>query len=1566
MDGTPPPQGRPSPLAGGDRPPPGESGSRALERGGRRARRWGRRAAWLAAALLVLLALGLVALSQTRRGQTLVLERALDRIRASLAGELTVDGIRSGTLLTGATLTGVRLDAEGGRRFLEADSLVLRYSLPSLLSGGAGLRSTTIFGLRLEISRHPGDDYLNVHRLLAEADEADAEPAGLPRLELGRLGVRDGVVEILTPLAGASTGASPAGDADGGMSGGGGDAGTNAGIAGGSAAAGSGTGTDGRPRRGPRSGEPRTAEAPDGSPLRRLAFTGLDLDLEDVVVAPSPGVRFQAGMASLSMSASIFDDPLVLHEAFGLVEFGPAGLEVTDGAFRLPNTLLRGRVAFGPTGPGTPWRLSARLETEDWGDLADLAWLDERLPAGRFQGSAELSVGQRTEARLQNLRAELEASSLAADGLVRLGDGVSFESLRLTLSPLSLARLQEWGGPDLPLEGWLSGQVILSGTTSDLSASGRLTLVPTGFGGDATTAEFGGALHTGARPGVTDLEVRFDPINYGLVEAFAPGSGMRGRGAVTLQLDGRVGDGIVVVADIRHELRSDVASRVLARGTVRRPTDGTWVADLRGDLAPLSLGAFAHFAESVSLEGDIQGPVRVQGPLDDLRVTGDLSAAGGRLVVEGSVDLLDPASGYRIEADGQTMLLSSLTTGLPEPTEWTGRLEMEGRGLELDALVASAELSVLGSRVGALGVDTVRASLRADEGLLLADTLFIAFAGVRATGSGQLGMSRRADGRARLDFETASLVGLRPFFMGDSIIVRDSLSLLEQDFLRVQGIEPDTLPRAEDVRMEGAVRGTAELRGAFHDFDLELSFDVVGGAYGHNSVDSARVSLAAEALPATTGAWDVEVDARGVTWLDRSFDNVVMDATMTERRGEGTVMLARRSSEEYTATGAFALDSLGGEVSLTEASARIDVQAWALSRPAGIAWTGSSLTVDSLEVDRVGPDPMRVLAGGTLAWGGASDFRLDVQGLHLEQLIRALQLQDLDASGHLDLSVTVAGPAEEPLISSAFEIDAPRYDSIQLTRVGGALDYADRSAEVRIDVWDQERTALTISGTVPVDLALTDMEERRLDEPMSLQVTADSLDASLAFAYLGSLEDVAGMVSADFRVRGTPLQPEPSGTVELADAAWTIEALGVRHTGINGVLSLQPDRIVRVSLSGSARGTSNVSGTLELDPLTDPRLDLAVSFARFAAVQRTDMEGLISGEFTLGGTYHKPVAAGSLVVDEATLFVEEFARNADVVDLRDPRLMTLGVDTTVFVSQPILGDLRNPFLDSLRVDIDLSVPRNTWIRSGDMDVEMGGELIVAYDRSVGDLVLIGELEALRGSYVVLGRTFEVSGGTVSFIGTPGVNPTLDISAASRVRRQNDTPLSVIATVQGTLIQPVVTLSSEEPGLAQADLVSYLVFGMPSGQLMATGQTSGAVGTARALGQTVLTDMLANQFGTALAQELGLGLDYLSISQARSVGAYEGIGSAQLEAGRYIGDNVFVALVVQTSGGPSEDISAASLVRGVRVEFALSDDYFVEGFFEDRFLRSALSGLGSAAVDIGDRIVGVLVFREWGY
>ncbi|HET9949369.1 MAG TPA: translocation/assembly module TamB [Longimicrobiales bacterium] len=1499
-------------------------------RRGRMRRRARRLARSLAAAVVLVFALVLglvVLLTQTERGQRLVIEELLERVRGSLAGELALESVRSRSLLTGVTFVGVRLDAAGGRRALEADSVVVRYSLLSLILGSLRVRSTVLHGMELEISRYPGEEGVNLQRVLAPGDPADTLRAGGGLLQLGRIAVRDGTIHVLTPA------------------------------------------TDPE--------DPLLVPGPGGEPLHRLAFEDVDLDLEETTVRPGGAVSLDARLASLSARVFLREQPLVLHEAAGELTFGARGLAIEQAAFRLPGSLLEGQLAFGPERPGDPWTLSAELLAEDWGDLADLAWIDPRVPEGRMRGAVRLTAGDDLEVALDRAQVELAESRLTATGRVRFGERAMLRGLRVSASPLALADLGPWLERELPVAGTLTGETTLSGTLERLEASGELTLAPEAADALPTRAVFAGTLRTGPNPGATALSLELDPLDYRLLESLWPGAAALGRGSARLEIDGLADEGISVAGELRHEPAEGTESVVTGEGVLRRLPGGAWSVDLRTGLAPLELAVASRVWPDLGLAGSVEGPLLVSGRLDDLRVRGELRAEGGSVTLEASLDPTDLASGYRLDVEAQGLPLSELTARVPAPSSLTGRVALAGAGLTPASLSGTAEVELRESRIGRLRVDSLVASVGAAGGLLTIDTLVADGSGVRLAGAGSLGITEGASGEASFDFGVESLVELRPVVMGDSILTRDGLNPLEADLLRARGIDPDTLPEEADVRMAGALRGTADVRGRFGDLGLDLRFEAREAAYGRNAVDSARVVLSASGLPATLGDWDMDVEASGVTWGTREFESVRVDGAMSERRGEGTLQVQRRPGEGYFLTGAFALDSVGGEAELSEASAQLGDLSWALTRPTRIVWSEGSLSVDGLELEQMGPDPMHVTASGTLTRGGDSDFRLRMEGFHVEQALRIAQLEDVGLSGRIDLDLTVVGPAERPVIDARFEVEDPAYGALRLTRLSGSLAYENRSSVFRLDAWDGERSVLTATGTLPLDLALTDVEDRSLSAPMDVQITADSLDASAALAYLESLRDVSGTVSADVHIGGTSRAPEPEGTVTIRDAAWTIEALGVRHSGVQGDIVVRPDLTVGFTLETRENGRSSVVGVMRLEPLTNPTLDLAVTFERFQAVDRRDIEGTISGEFRIRGTYELPVAEGTLQVDEGNLFVDEFARAGDIVDLTDPSLFADGfaVDTTVFVSQPLIAGLRNPFLDNLRVDIDLSVPRNLWLRSSEMDVEMGGELLVRYDRREGDLVLVGDLQALRGSYSprVLGRTFEVEEGTVSFMGQPGINPTLDITARTRVRRRGGDPLEVIATVQGTLVQPLVTLSTEEAGLAQSDLISYLLFGRASGEPATGGGGADALGSDLTTGGlTLVAGAAFSQVGAAIAEGFGLGLDYLAVSQGDVYGdgnlASNLLASTQLEVGRYFGDDVFVVLVFSKpdeQAGTGDRGVGVNFLRGARVELALTDASYLELFIEDRFLRSGGGGFGTSGLD-GEQIVGIAVFREWGY
>jgi translocation and assembly module TamB len=142
------------------------------------------------------------------------------------------------------------------------------------------------------------------------------------------------------------------------------------------------------------------------------------------------------------------------------------------------------------------------------------------------------------------------------------------------------------------------------------------------------------------------------------------------------------------------------------------------------------------------------------------------------------------------------------------------------------------------------------------------------------------------------------------------------------------------------------------------------------------------------------------------------------------------------------------------------------------------------------------------------------------------------------------------------------------------------------------------------------------------------------------------------------------------------------------------------------------------------------------------------------------------------------------------------------------------------------------------------------------------LALEGTLSADRGTYTLtLGpavqRQFQVQRGTITFFGTPDLNPSLDITALYTVKRTNQQPLSIRARLTGDLYpQPVLRLESNETfQLSQSDLVSYLVTGQPSFEL---GDNSDRYAETAA---NLVLPTLGTQFGRLLQSQFGDLIDW---------------------------------------------------------------------------------------------------------
>lgn len=1475
---------------------------------------------------------GLVLLTRTNAGQALVLERVLARIDGVVNGEIVVSGLRSAGLHRGARLVGLQVRAPDGTSIMTADSVEVEYSLRQVLRGDVVLSAVTLWQPILTIAKSSVGDPFNLTSFLLGRELTSEEIAvggggsgPVQRLVLEDVTIRGGRLEVRYPLASAP-------------------------------------GPDSRVVTVPATA-PATVPADDAvGVVRTLDFHDIVGHLDGVVVVDPDVAGLRVDVDSLSFEGNVFRDPVRVRRFDGRIEWLEDHVSITAETLRLPGSTATGSATVD-LNPGRVPDLVVDLVASRL-DFNDLRWLRPDLPDARGSGGFEVALGpDGFRIRWSGARFLLGDGAIVGEGVFSLprGEAASFEDVSLEVMDVPVATLSDYLPRSLPLDGTLGGHVDLAGTMESLSVDARLVLAE--LGAIPSNGEVGGVFHLRRPYGVSDLRVRLAPVDLALVNRVAVGLHLEGALRIDLTADGRLDEGIYFAAESTYPDPDTEDSRVVLEGRVF-DVGGEVRMSLDGELEPLSIAGLFGEDSPLSRLGVVRGTVHAEGPASSVVLQADLITEGGELTLESSFDARAPLASYRLQGEARNFDARELAPALPEGTVLTGSIDLRGEGGDLRTAELFGDVSLSDSRLGQLAVDTTAIRLRISEGVVIVEAIQGLIGGVTVEGSGRLATAGEgAEKGLELRFETDDVEGLRPFWLGPNVIAQDTLSALSREILAFDGIDPDTLPALADVQTTGRMTGRMTLSGSLTSLVVAGEARLDGARYGGSLVDEAEVTFGATGLMTSDREIRIQIDASSIRILDRAFDSVSVRLDYRGLEGAVDFLLARADDENYRGRLVFERGDSVQTLHVDELALTFPDERWNLGGPTSIAWDSDGLTVSDFRLIRPGVGGMRVRADGRLPFQGEADFALDVQGLDMSRVAHVLQLNER-LEGVVNLNLRVTGDDAEPVMAATLAMTDFRYRDYVFDQFDGVVDYSERRATGDVELWKDSVRVLTLSGELPLDLTFHRVDERLPDETIDLQVIAEFLPLSLLMVPFDAYQDVEGTISGRVTLGGTTENLAPTGSLTVDEAGALLRGLGVRHRDINATLDWFPDGRVEVDATLRAVGTASVQGTIALTPASDPDFDLDIQLDGFQAMNRRDVTGVLSGDVQLQGSYRRPVVSGDLFVDEGTIFVDEFQRLTAVVDLADPAFEV--VDTTVVDLRPLLGG-QNPFLRNIRMEnMNLTVQRDSWIRSDGVNVELDGQLQVLYDRQTQDLALVGALEAVRGSYEAFGRQFQVDGGTMRFLGTPGINPDLDITASNRIRSAQGERFTITAAVTGTLVSPRVGLTSDEAGLTQDDLLSYLYFGRPTYAL--TSGQSQALGTRDAILGSVGTFTLrqfSNQLG-ATAQGLGLGFDYVSISQ-QDLGVFGGsnlVGALEttvVETGFYVADDFFLTLLFR----PWATAGAGASFPGIRLEWAAANDYTIETYIEDRFFRGRVMEFGDVGFESAKGL-GLFIFRDWVY
>jgi translocation and assembly module TamB len=318
------------------------------------------------------------------------------------------------------------------------------------------------------------------------------------------------------------------------------------------------------------------------------------------------------------------------------------------------------------------------------------------------------------------------------------------------------------------------------------------------------------------------------------------------------------------------------------------------------------------------------------------------------------------------------------------------------------------------------------------------------------------------------------------------------------------------------------------------------------------------------------------------------------------------------------------------------------------------------------------------------------------------------------------------------------------------------------------------------------------------------------------------------------------------------------------------------------------------------------------------------------------------------------------------VNAGDPAVFAV-MDTAVLYDRELFPT-SSPLLENMRIDVDVTIERNTWLRSRDMNIEMYTEEPLRVHREADALALTGVVSTDRGEYTFLSKRFQVKRGSATFMGGPELNPTLQATGEYEVALAGRPNFNVRVLIGGTMQKPKLTLESDaQPPISQSDLLSYLAFGRSTGsllQLEGSGLTgSTATGNLIGVGARLATERMAAVALGVMADEIegeatkGLGADVFNITPAdvpTELGAQNVITffqTTKIEAGKYLSPYFFMALQAQQ-------------YPGVRAEYRTPKGWRYEASMEPRYLLQP----PSLAIQPISPVTsfGMFIIREWRF
>ncbi len=874
-----------------------------------------------------------------------------------------------------------------------------------------------------------------------------------------------------------------------------------------------------------------------------------------------------------------------------------------------------------------------------------------------------------------------------------------------------------------------------------------------------------------------------------------------------------------------------------------------------------------------------------------------LNMGDGALLVRTATNLADSLSLFTAEVESNNFPAHRFLPQWGDSTFLTFNLAANGNGLLSQSPQARFQLNMHQSSAAHVPIDTLllRGNYK-DKGIIL-DTLKLTNTSVRLTAQGQMRTSGVVS--ATLDAKFRNLNAFKYYV---------------------------NLPASWDsLKVMATAKGTTD--------SLLVNLKTTAGQIQYDSIaQMERLQLTADGTITPDGfSGDAILYANNAIVVQQNVDSLRLSATLAARGWEARLQSFFAGNVQFITE---AQGNLG--TPLVIHVSRLELQhpneQFSLMRPgADLTFDSTQIKVENFDLAEASDSLFRFKADGIYKTGKSIDADVSITHLELSSINRLGFLQT-PLEGILNFGMKAGGPLSEPNLRLTSNIKDLKWSHLNISDINLKFSHLKDSVHLYLTLHGSPDDSLVLRANAPVHINLADSQMVSSIKEVDARLLAKDFKPDAFFdAATRQGQYVKGLLNTDVKISGNITSPNLGGFIHLAGGEVSIPSYGIKYSDLILSTTLHNKQVVLDSLYAATKtGNLLVTGEMAFDStivsgkVSTMRAQIKANDFQVSRHQNHELQ--IDANIQLEDSARLVNFGGDLTIESSSFYLPGLLNMGGDKVKNSPLLVQAleeePLDSTYTAADDSLT--RTPadtlsltavqsnieLVENMTGKLSIEIPRNTWVRSEEMNVELYGDIDLLKNNEYFEL--FGSVGINRGYYTLYGRKLIIQEGQITFQGGREYNPNIDLKAVYNFRGADKQKNELLMIARGTLMEPELSFELNNQSITERDAMAYLIFNKSFDELSFSNQegVSGNVPSA------VLSSLLSSQI-TKIAGDT-FNLDMVEIK------ANEDWESASFMVGKYITNDLFVTY--QRGFGENKDESFTPQV--ITLEYELSRHIFL--------------------------------------